>query len=315
MIATASGRPSIIGRVLVLTAMLVSVALSILTCSDESAPTFSSPAMGTVWEIRTSGVDDTLNAVIWNGQMYVTVGGTSIYTSPDARTWELRYTGAPGSLRDIVWTGSHFIAVGGHAILVSEDGVSWNLNTTAGLLNGVGANDTHAIAVGDSGLVLVSRDLQTWYRSIYAGDQLRAIVWAPDFRYAVGQDRRTGAFVLCGEDIVAHCTAFNMTLSYTRTSWYGSYRDLCPIDSVVILVGDGMRAIDRVGDQLVAVGNYGDAVVMRHAPTPWEPNRTIGGTYRTGLRGTLYGVTGAGNGCVAVGVRGTVVTSPPNRIR
>ena len=84
-----------------------------------------------------------------------------IDSDPQTRDWTLRYSGIPYVLYDVVWDGSVFIAVGGGgAILTSADGILWaeaDTPTDANLYS-VDFNGSDIFAVGDEGTVLLSQD-------------------------------------------------------------------------------------------------------------------------------------------------------------
>ena len=256
-----------------LCALLVGLGLFSLTCTDKSVPTYSSPDVGTAWELRTSGTADCLNGITWNGKIFVAVGGTSIYTSKDARTWQMRLTGAPGELRAVTWSGSRFVAVGVHSILVSNDALSWSPLTFSGILNSVAASDTLAVAVGDSGLVLTSTDLHTWTKTQFTDLRLRAVIWDPAYRYRDGEvPDFTGAFVISGDQVVGLYRWPNQEKSFIRLGWNVTWTGAASIDTVVVLTTESCvgylhgsapvsiacnaftyKAITRVGDSFITV--------------------------------------------------------------
>ena len=318
-------RVSLLGFLIIICCVLV------LSCTDESIPTYTSPAVGTDWELRAEGVASRLTGIAWNGEVFAVVGDSSVFTSADARTWQLRYGSAPGELHTVCWSGKEFIAVGDGCILVSEDGITWRLTEVGEALNGVAASDTMAVAIGDSGVVLTSHDLVTWRKDHCTYGSLTAIIWDSNFVYP--QYDSCGAFVLCGEGIVARYRRLEETAQFTRIGGDYGWMGLVERGSIVVLasyfycfgimgtsghitgncVGSKFRAITPFGKEFVAVGTGGWAinlVLVGDAPGAVG----LGGVrYRTPVESNLNAITVAGNGCVAVGDDGVVVASPPNR--
>ena len=82
---------------------------------------------GETWTARTSGTTAFLSGIAWDGHQFVVVGDTAFLTSPDAATWTAHAWGALPAAAAIAWNGHDFVAVGDHgAILSSTDGVSWS---------------------------------------------------------------------------------------------------------------------------------------------------------------------------------------------
>jgi hypothetical protein len=81
---------------------------------------------GETWTPQTSGTTAFLSGIAWDGHQFVVVGDTAFLTSPDAATWTVHAWGALPAAAAIAWNGHDFVAVGDHgAILSSTDGVSW----------------------------------------------------------------------------------------------------------------------------------------------------------------------------------------------
>lgn len=141
---------------------------SILTSAD-----------GSVW--TQVNFDDTtlyLNDVAWNGMtgagsLYVAVGYSSVYTSPDGATWT-KQLGAPGGYNDrIVWGGApanRFVTVGlDNHLYTSLDGVIWNqrfinnhTSSAQGTLYDVVWTGSLFVVTGDKGTILTSADGVNW---------------------------------------------------------------------------------------------------------------------------------------------------------
>ena len=78
---------------------------------------------GTAWTIRTSGTNESLLAVTWNGTVFCVVGlGGTIRTSTDGITWTARTSGTVNSLWGVAWNGTVFCVVGfSGTVLTSPD--------------------------------------------------------------------------------------------------------------------------------------------------------------------------------------------------
>ena len=113
---------------------------------------------GITWT-RGSDLSGTMNAVVWTGTQFVTVGTSPfvgslampVFTSPDGITWTTRSAGN-GTLYGLIWTGSRLVGVGqGGQIQTSPDGITWTTQpsgTTANLYAVALATTTFAAAGG-----------------------------------------------------------------------------------------------------------------------------------------------------------------------
>ena len=128
----------------------------------------------TTWTSRTSS---SIEKLVWNGSLYVGVGGDNlITTSSDSVTWTPRTSSASFTFRDVAWGGGLFVAVGFTGsgstpciIRTSPNGVDWTdrtPSTTSTLLSGVAWTGTQFVAVGsiESGpsVIMTSPDGIAW---------------------------------------------------------------------------------------------------------------------------------------------------------
>lgn len=132
---------------------------------------------GVSWNGGDFGLNDKLNAVIWDGSKYVAVGrdwnGSAwlgvIYTSTDGSSWTQRYF-AGEELWDVAYNGSIYVAAGElGTYATSADGINWTGQSIGGVsedFRGIDfGNGVFVMVGGDSGLdpiVLTSADGSSW---------------------------------------------------------------------------------------------------------------------------------------------------------
>ena len=156
---------------------------------------------GGKWTQRSTGLADTLDAVVAFGGRYFAVGRSTIASSLDGLTWTPFGTSPVGNgdLTDVVWTGSRFIAVGnqGHErpalskpkVIVSTDGASWVERPCPAKerLNSVAWSGSLAVAVGNNGVICTSIDGLKWaQRSSGTLADLDHVIWNGSQFVAVG---------------------------------------------------------------------------------------------------------------------------------
>ena len=118
-----------------------------------------------------------------------------------AGDWTKRLSGLPYALNDVVWDGDVFIAVGGDGtVLTSPDGLTWTGrdSLTDASLSAVGTNGTLTVAVGSNATVLLSTDHGTSWSKVHDGDNigLRAVTVTPSMIVVGGMDNETGASII-----------------------------------------------------------------------------------------------------------------------
>jgi hypothetical protein len=270
-----------------------------------------------------------LRAGVWTGSRFVVVG-TEVFTSEDLVTWTPRPSGQHPALNGVAWSGTMLVAVGEQGtVLTSPDGITWTTQTSpephSTLWRAVWAGGQFVVTGGawrslgpdgwsrayHDGLVLTSRDGQSWTRAVLA---------LPD--------RQVTGIASSGGLLVA-----------------GTIADGQPVDSLVITSNDGAVWTPRIvrpapdsspildiawsGSQFVAVSAVGrvftspDATTwtlqnsqttgpVQHAVTwtgshfisvGWSfASSTDGVTWRSGaLASELWGIAWSGLQCVAVG--------------
>ena len=196
-------------------------------------------------------------------------------------------TGQP--LAAVTYGGEEYVAVGGFGTIVhSPDGVSWTTRSsgTRAVLYGVAWSGLEYVAVGASGEVLRSRDGRTWTRQASGTTEtLRAVAWAGREFIAVGD-----ATTVIGSPDGTQWTSLHPPGQYR-------YTGVASDGTVVVVVGEalpsgGPSGMD-LGYALISVGS-GDGT--------WTE------TTLTSVS-ALTAVTWTGSLFVAVGGRGTILTS------
>jgi hypothetical protein len=138
-------------------------------------------ANGTVWTPSSFSFPDgftdvSLESVTSNSSLFVAVGDVSKYsdfapilTSPDGKTWTSQNSTVEEDLYAVATNGTMFVAVGDYdtyaSLVTSTDGVTWisrNSTSFEDGLNGVTANSTLWVAVGEEGVIVTSPDAVTW---------------------------------------------------------------------------------------------------------------------------------------------------------
>ncbi|UCG61248.1 MAG: hypothetical protein JSV52_13145 [Candidatus Zixiibacteriota bacterium] len=114
-------------------------------------------------EIKTPVEFYRLRGIAHNPYLYVAVGSYgTIMTSADAATWQKAESPTHKDLEAVAWNGEIFVAVGGDArgavIVNSRDGKTWSkvFEHRGGMLHDVAWYKDHFIAVGNNGLIIVS---------------------------------------------------------------------------------------------------------------------------------------------------------------
>jgi hypothetical protein len=126
---------------------------------------YSSTNGGVSWTGR-SVAANALSDITTAFSLFVAVGQSGIFTSPDGTTWTQRNN--TSNLQRVVFFPSTntLVATGNSgAIRFSTDGINWNQalsGTGSGVIYDVAFNGSLYCAVGSSGAILTSTDLQVW---------------------------------------------------------------------------------------------------------------------------------------------------------
>ena len=163
---------------------------------------------GKEWTLQRSPAKHDLNAVLWAGTAFWTVGGQWIFRSADGVHWAPMFRNPDYTLYDIVWNGSLFVAVGREysrdlgygrtVVLTSPDGDEWSSEwfDIEGMLFTVGWTGSQFVAVGQPGHYLTSSDGEVWQKQpadeyLYLTD----MAWNGDRLVAVGRRRGDGGVI------------------------------------------------------------------------------------------------------------------------
>lgn len=143
---------------------------------------YSSTNGGVSWTGR-SVAANALSDITTAFSLFVAVGQSGIFTSPDGTTWTQRNN--TSNLQRVVFFPSTntLVACGNSgAIRFSTDGINWNQalsGTGSGVIYDVAFNGSLYCAVGSSGAILTSTDLQVWTNRnpINANPLFLYVVW------------------------------------------------------------------------------------------------------------------------------------------
>jgi hypothetical protein len=254
----------------------------------DAGTVISSPD-GVTWTTQTCSMSESLSGIAYGNGAFVVVGtGGTILTSADGVTWTERSSGTWHDLVGITYGNGTFVAVGsvwgyysgGSVILTSPDGVNWT-ERTSGITEGLAA-----VTYGNNTFVAVGWKF--------------AIVTSPDGVNWTKQSSGTGGTY--GWTAVTY--ANNLFVATGNTPGVLSSIHTSP-DGVTWTYRAGFRPLYGVAygsDTFVAVG---DGAGSTYAVTSSDGIAWTRGANATGLAVTY------GNGkFVAVGLGGSILTSP-----
>lgn len=154
-----------------------------------SVELYSSPD-GINYTKRFTGTDLAIWGIARGNGKYVAVGYNNvnpdpkdfglIVTSPDGNHWTvIPKTNIPGQLFDIVWMCNQFVAIG-TVIITSKNGTDWvnhKLNFPFRLYS-IGFGNNTLVAVGQSGMIVTSRDGTHWSQQASGTENdLKKVAW------------------------------------------------------------------------------------------------------------------------------------------
>lgn len=133
-----------------------------LVAVGDAGTILTSTDSGATWSSQSTNSTDIFSAVTYGASKFVAVGyGTLPYVSADGLSWS-SVTGLPYNCNDVIWAGLQFVTVYGSTIFTSPDAVTWtsHVSGTSNTLASVAWNgDTQVgayVAVGNSGTILES---------------------------------------------------------------------------------------------------------------------------------------------------------------
>ncbi|MEO8615742.1 MAG: hypothetical protein ABI600_11425 [Luteolibacter sp.] len=250
---------------------------------------------GVTWNQQANPPTDILLAnVVSTGKQLVAVGrdeskglhdSAAIFTSPDGHAWTKSMpVEGEASLSNVVWTGSQYVAVGPKGqIQTSLDGVAWTRKSPVGetdTLTKVISNGTMLVAVGMNA-ALTSSDGMRWFSHAVPVDfKVSSVAWNGNHFVAVGSK---GVVFTSVDGEVWHAESSGTKEDLADVVWTGNQ---------MICVG-----IDNTTARSSAL------ILGSPDGTKWA-RRSVEGAV-----GGLCAVVSTGNNLVAVGHRGSVVTS------
>jgi hypothetical protein len=273
-----------------------------------------------------------LERLVWNGSLFVAVGGSTILTSPDGVTWTRRDTSGAGdpTLHDVFWTGTQLMAVGTAysdaensvgVVLYSADGVTWTRRdiSASSSIETIAWSGQLFVATGyDSAraaLVFTSADGVTWTRrSLSHNLEIYDTTWGNGLFVAVGYSSDNDQLsILTSVNGVTWTpresggTVYGVTWSHNQFVATGYDRILTSPDGITwthvnVNVHNTLSSIVWTGQQWVAVG-VGGTLLTSANRTDWTRRDPAI------VKGGLQGITSNGQQFVAVGYNGTLVTS------
>lgn len=252
------------------------------------------PAQAQVnWTLRNPSPSlKTIQGVTWTGSSIVAVGDSGmVAVSTTGASWTLRSSGPTIStpLTSVASGGGYLVAVGtGGVIRRSGDGgASWSAVTspTPNDLYAVAWCNGRFVAVGAAGTILVSTDGQSWIaQSAVTTSSLRAVTYTDSYIAAVGDG---GALVTSTDGTVWSARGWGPSTPSPTIAIYG----IVWANGKLLVVGDQ-------GEIRTSAGGSPGALT-------WT-RQTSG----LGTGSYLAGVAWTGSLYIAVGIAGTIVTSP-----
>ena len=281
---------------------------------------------GSSWTELASLTFNTFNAVAWGDGQFVAVGSWgSVFTSSDGETWVDRSPhGVIEEIFDVAYDGSRWTAVGNRVTLTSANGFDWSDQTSifSSSMSAVEWDGARFMACGNDGLLVSSTDGKFWENHSFGstvqlldmasnGQQWVAVgvlgtiltssnrvTWQAEQLYV---EERYNAVAFGGGEYVAVGDRGALRTSSDGSHWQARYtgqyegnlQDLAFHEDQWVVVG----RLGAAGDGLVLTSRNG---------IDWEnPSTHAEGLSSIARGGSLW---------VAVGLNGTVITSPDGDI-
>lgn len=271
-----------------------------------SGGTILTSTNGIIWAQQTSGTTAGLNAVTRGNGQFVAVGDSGvILTSPDGAVWRRQnpafQNAPPSALAGVTYGNGLYVAVGSAAILTSSNSVTWVAQTlpTSPIppqLKGIVYANGLYVTVGADGMVFTSTNAVNWTRQDIPSRMLSSAMQFTDVTYfnqtiiAVGGDSNGSANF---GGIVTSQDGVTWSIKTTpSTAWLNA---VAVGKAGVVAVGGGYNGSVRLAD---AVLTSRDGITWRDAATPPALSRVVFG----------------GHQFVAVGMNGTILTSPDGAV-
>ncbi|MBI3774017.1 MAG: fibronectin type III domain-containing protein [Gammaproteobacteria bacterium] len=261
-----SGTTNVVRKIIWTGSQLVAVgdAGTILTSTD-----------GQIWSSQVSNTTNALNGIVWTGSQFVVVGDAgTILTSTNGSTWSTA-PALPSSdvLTSIIWTGSQMVAMSNSAVFISSNGMEWVNRTPTGIISAIDAiaSNGNQIILTSYTQIFMSTDGTSW-TSISSPPLTRFVTW-------------TGIeFIVTGYSGKLMTSPDGLTWTEQTTTTM-----------------NWLYEVTRVGELLVAVGEYGTILTSSDNGVTW--------THEASTEHIRDMVTN-GAQWVGVGESGSILTSP-----
>ena len=248
--------------------------------------TILTSANGVNYVARNAGLTNDLHGVTWGGGLWVAVGEPGIIlTSSNAVQWTSRSSGNTNSLKAGTYAEGQWVVVGTQGTIVrSTDGMNWTTTYTNPSydLNAIAYGNGLFLVAGDgpynqNGSLFKSTDGVAWTQVNFSPSKnLRGVTFAD------------GLFLFAANDGLLFTTSNAVTYS-SQNVFEGLTR------------GENLRAVARVNDRWVVVGNDG-TIATSPDSTNWiqRASRTFE---------NLHQVAWLDGRFVTIGNRGTILQS------
>jgi hypothetical protein len=269
----------------------VTASSNLLVAVGDNAAIYTS-ATGTNWQRHTPPFNNWLRSVAYSPSLnfFVTVGeGGRIATSANGTNWTIRFSGTAHHLNQVRWSTDGFWVAGeGGLTLTSANGTAWNAVTT-GATNVLFAS----AALPDSRLVVGDREVRRrengdWLDELAATNSFPAPAWT--YYRSLGLD--TFYFVAGRSGMMVEGFKTNGANSHV---WVTRRKP----------IRNWLWAVQRLPDFYVTVGHLG-TVMTSSDGIDWSLELVPDSVTNS----VFLGVGGDTNLLLAVGDKGSIITSP-----
>ena len=266
------------------------------------------------WTSQYSGVAEQLNAIVWNDNQFVAVGGKSsgstslgtVRTSPNGITWTTRVSRSPDvdALVDIIstgsplWTGSQFVAVTDSGVIrTSTDAIDWSELGSCCDAKAIASNGALFVAVGSG--ISSSVDGSTWVNRLAASSAqpFWDVVWTGSMFVAVGGYWNSGVIATSDNGIDWTTQDPPIAAELSALTWTGSQlvavgkgetnRGLILTSNdgttwttqVSNLIGNQLLGVTSTDSWIVVIGDLPIMLISQDGVT-WEEQATNSGSHR-----------------------------------
>ena len=266
------------------------------------------------WTSLYSGFAEQLNAIVWNDNQFVAVGGNSstraslgtVRTSPNGTTWTTRVSRSADvdALVDIIWTGSQlwtgsqFVAVTDSGVIrASIDAIDWRELGSCCAAEAIASNGSLFVAVGSG--ISSSVDGSTWVNRLAAtsAQPFWDVVWTGNMFVAVGGYWNSGVIATSFNGIDWTTQDPPLAAELSALTWTGSqlvavgkgqsdrgliltsYDGTTWTTQVSDLIGHKLLGVTSTDSWIVVIGDLPIMLISRDGVT-WEEQATKSGSHR-----------------------------------